>query len=86
MGFFLSFLIIIAIQTAVSFVLQMLGLPVLYIEMIVNLVLAFVFTYWNFSRIRDRKEMFLSTNRNQVFFLNLEIAVLSESEVLQLIQ
>lgn len=58
MGFFLSFLIIIAIQTAVSFVLQMLGLPVLYIEMIVNLVLAFVFTYWNFSRIRDRKEIF----------------------------
>ena len=36
--------------------------------------------------LRDRKEMFLSTNRNQVFFFNLELTVLSESDVLQLIQ
>ena len=58
MGLFLSFLVIIAIQTVLSYVLQMLGLPYLYIEMVIDLVLAFVFTYWNFARFKSRKEIF----------------------------
>ena len=58
MGFFLSLIVIVAIQMVLSYVLQALGMPYLYIEMVTNLVLAFVFTYWNFSRVRDKKELF----------------------------
>lgn len=58
MGLFLSFLVILAIQTVLSYVLQLFGLPSLYIEMLTDLVLAFVFTYWNFARLRNRKEIF----------------------------
>ena len=48
MGFFLSLIIIVAIQMVLQYVLQMFGMPYLYIEMVTNLVLAFVFTYWNY--------------------------------------
>ena len=58
MGFFLSLIIIVAVQMVLSYVLQAFGMPYLYIEMVTNLVLAFIFTYWNFSRIRDKKELF----------------------------
>lgn len=58
MGFFLSLIVIVAIQMIISFVLQSFGMPYLYIEMVTNLVLAFVFTYWNFSRVHDKKEVF----------------------------
>ena len=57
MGFFLSLIIIVAIQMVLQYVLQMFGMPYLYIEMVTNLVLAFVFTYWNFLRVREKKEL-----------------------------
>ena len=57
MGFFLSLIIIVAIQMGLQYVLQMFGMPYLYIEMVTNLVLAFVFTYWNFSRVGNKKEL-----------------------------
>ncbi len=52
MGFFISLMIIFIIQRALLLVLEFFGVPYYYIEMIINLVLAFVFTYWNFSRVR----------------------------------
>lgn len=58
MGFFLSLIIIVAIQRVLSIVLAYFGLPYVFINMVVDLVLAFVFTYWNFSRLRvNRKEL-----------------------------
>ena len=57
MGFFVSLLIIIAIQTVISVVLNFLGVPSLYVEMIVNFVLAFLFSFWNFMRIKPKKEI-----------------------------
>ena len=42
MGFFLSLIIIVAVQMVLSYVLQAFGMPYLYIEMVTNLVLAFI--------------------------------------------
>ena len=58
MGFFLSLIIIVAIQMGVTVLLEMLGLPMLYIDMIINLILAVVFTLWNYGRLfRNKKDM-----------------------------
>ena len=57
MGFFLSFMIIVLIQAGVNAVLTYLNVPTVYIEMILNLVLAVVFSIWNYRRF-DRKEAF----------------------------
>lgn len=54
MGFFISLMIIFVIQRALLLVLEFFGVPYYYIEMIINLVLAFVFTYWNFSRVHRK--------------------------------
>lgn len=58
MGFFLSLIIIMGIQYAISAVFQAFGVPQLYIEIVINLVLAIVFTYWNFSRLTRSKKIF----------------------------
>lgn len=54
MGFFLSLLIIIAIQNVITFILQLLGVPYFYINLVVDLVLAFVFTYYNRYRFQKK--------------------------------
>lgn len=59
MGFFLSLIIIVGIQMAITWVLTIFGVPSLYIDLIIDLVLAFVFTFWNYSRVyrNNKKEI-----------------------------
>lgn len=55
MSFFLSLMIIVLIQAGVNAVLTYLNVPTVYIEMILNLILAVIFSYWNYRRF-DRRE------------------------------
>ncbi len=58
MGFFLSLIIIVAIQMGVTALLQMFGVSPLYIDMIINLILAVIFTFWNYGRLfRNKKDI-----------------------------
>ena len=61
MGFFMSLILIIAIQYALSFVLGFIGIPVLFIDIIINLVLAFLFTFFNFARFAENKKEVLKS-------------------------
>ena len=54
MGFFISILIILGIQIVIEIFLASLGVPTLYIEICIDLVLAFLFSYFNYRG--NRKE------------------------------
>lgn len=67
MGFFISLLAIIAIQFIASTILSYFGVPALYIDITINFLLAFIFTYFNFARFaQNKKEVF----KNISFHLN----------------
>ena len=52
MGFFISILIILGIQIVIEIFLASLGVPTLYIEICIDLVLAFLFSYFNYRGSR----------------------------------
>ena len=57
MGFIISLLIILGVQVALRYVLGFFNVPSIYIEMATDLVLAFVFSLWNY-RSNSKKYAF----------------------------
>lgn len=66
-GFFISILIILGIQIVIELVLATLGVPTLYIEICIDLVLAFLFSLFNYRG--NRKDAI----KDPVFHRNIAI-------------